>query len=72
MANETAVVNKLELYPVAELKRRLRVNDAALRTMRREGLPVIRLAGRAFYAGEDVIEFLRKKGVHGRDQNQAH
>ena len=65
MNDQSCVINKLELYPLAEVKRRLKLNDAGIRTLRREGLPVIRIARRAYFSGEQLIDFLTKRASNG-------
>jgi hypothetical protein len=46
------------IYHVDELLRRLRWSRHAWRTARRNGLRVIRTAGRAYVSGDDVIAYL--------------
>ena len=55
------------LYPVAEVKRILDIRDATLRTWRRQGLRGLRMSGRAYYAGADVIEFFDREGDHNEE-----
>ncbi|MFT5093478.1 MAG: hypothetical protein ACKVII_26920 [Planctomycetales bacterium] len=46
------------IYHVDELLTRLRWSRHAWRTARRNGLKVIRTAGRAYVSGDDVIAYL--------------
>lgn len=71
MQEQSCVINKLELYPLSEVKRRLKLNDAGIRTLRREGLPVIRIARRAYFSGEQLIEFLQQRATHGIGESQT-
>jgi hypothetical protein len=50
------------LYTVEEARRRLRLGDWAWRQMRRDGLVVLRVAGRAYVRGNDVISYVETKG----------
>ena len=47
------------LYTKEELMKRLRIKDGALRSMRRQGLPIIRIASRVFYHGQAVIDYMK-------------
>ncbi|MGC3967579.1 MAG: hypothetical protein QM775_09480 [Pirellulales bacterium] len=51
-----------ELYTAAEAKRRLGLGDWAWRKLRRLGLSVIYVSGRAYVLGDDLIEFFRARG----------
>jgi hypothetical protein len=46
-------------YRLDELKRRLGLNDEALRKARRAGLRARKVGRRKFYLGSEVIMFLR-------------
>jgi hypothetical protein len=50
------------LLTAEEAKRRLGIGDWAWRKMRRDGLRVLRVSGRAFVLTDDLIEFLRTRG----------
>jgi hypothetical protein len=54
-----------ELYTLHEFKRRLGLNDAALRAARRKGLHVYRVHGRGFILGRDGIDYVTQ--TSGRD-----
>lgn len=56
------VISAGELYTLPELKRRLRLNESALRTARRRGLPVYRVNGRGFVFGRDWIDYVKTNG----------
>ena len=59
----SGIIRKDEIYTRDELKAKLGFKDAALRTMRKNGLPVIREANRVFYSGRALFEYLE-----GREQ----
>jgi hypothetical protein len=48
-----------ELYTLDEIKRRLHIGDAALRSARRAGLTVHYRHGRGFVLGRDWIKYIR-------------
>ena len=50
------------LYRLETAKRILGLGDWAFRQLRREGLPVLRVSGRAFVAADDLIAFIRRQG----------
>ena len=50
-----------ETYPLAELKRRTGWGDSAIRAARRAGLKPVRLHGRVFYRGCDVVAYIDKE-----------
>jgi hypothetical protein len=50
------------LYTVDEAQRRLRLGAWAWRKMRNDGLVVLRVAGRAFVLGRDLISYIETKG----------
>jgi hypothetical protein len=50
------------LYTVEEARRRLRLGAWAWRQWRRDGLSVLRVSGRAFIAGSELIEFIEARG----------
>lgn len=49
-----------EAYRLDDLKRRLGLNDDALRKARRRGLKARRVGRRKLYLGDEVIAFLRQ------------
>lgn len=49
------VISEHELYTREELSRRLGLGSAALRSMRREGIPLVRKSGRLYFVGRHVI-----------------
>ena len=49
-----------EVYRLDELKRRLGLNDDALRKARRAGLRARKVGRRKLYIGQEVVEFLRQ------------
>jgi hypothetical protein len=49
-----------ELYTLAEIKLRLGLGAAALRTARRRGLKVRKIGRRGFVLGKDVIAFIER------------
>ena len=49
-----------EVLSLDALQARLGIGTAALRTMRRKGLKVIRAGGRTFIAGADLIEYMSR------------
>jgi hypothetical protein len=53
------------LYRADEAQRRLRLGAWAWRQMRRDGLAVLRVNGRAFVMGSALIEFIERKGREG-------
>ncbi|QDU94806.1 hypothetical protein [Lignipirellula cremea] len=57
----TGVIHAAELYTVNQLKARLGLTESAWRTLRRLGLPVIRVGKRAFASGRQVIEFMERR-----------
>jgi hypothetical protein len=60
-AADTGFVLLEAIYTVSELKRRLGWSDATLRAARRRGLRVMRSGKRAYVAGNDFYEFLRRE-----------
>lgn len=56
--NPPGIVSANNLYTVDELRARLRIGETAWRTLRRNGLPVCRVSGRAFVLGSDLLEHL--------------
>ena len=56
------VIDPQCLYTAEEARRRLRLGEWAWRQMRRDGLIVLRVAGRAFVHGRDLISYVETKG----------
>jgi hypothetical protein len=56
------VIDAQSLYTVEEARRRLRLGEWAWRQMRRDGLVVLRVAGRAFVTGQQLISYIESKG----------
>lgn len=52
------VINSYELYTIQQFKKQLGISNTAFRTMRQEGLKVIRLGKRAYLSGRLAMEFL--------------
>jgi hypothetical protein len=48
-----------ECYPLPDFKRRLGLNDDAMRKAKRAGLPVRRIGRRKFILGEEALAYLR-------------
>jgi hypothetical protein len=61
-ATGPGVIEPQSLYAVEEARRRLRIGEWAWRQWRRDGLTVLRLSGRAFVCGSDLIDFIREHG----------
>jgi hypothetical protein len=57
-----AVVRAGELYSLAELRRRLRWKEHAVRQARLAGLRLISFGREKFCLGEDVLSFFRRLG----------
>ena len=50
------------LYRLDEIQSRSGMGNVAIRTMRRQGLPVLYMGGRGYILGEDFISHVRKYG----------
>jgi hypothetical protein len=59
------VIEPQSLYTAEEARRRLRIGQWAWRQWRRDGLTVLRLSGRAFVCGSDLIGFIRGQRREG-------
>jgi hypothetical protein len=68
------VIRTDEMYLVDEARRRLRIGQWAWRQWRRDGLVVLRVSGRAFVMGSDLIEFIqqRSRETKGTGGSQGH
>lgn len=59
-ADSLGHVSADSLYTLAEIQKRLKLGDHALRQARRRGLKVRRIGRRAYLLGRDIIEFIDK------------
>ena len=50
-----------ELLTLAAFKSRMALTDSAVRSMRRDGLPVLRVGKRHFVNADDAIEHIKAK-----------
>ena len=64
------VIRRDELYTIERVKRLLGLTDSAMRSLRIEGLPVIRFGKRAFVSGCQMIDFLEGLN-HGASKGQS-
>lgn len=62
------IISPVALYTADEARRRLGIGDWAWRQWRRDGLNVLRVSGRAFVTGRELIGFLESQG---RDQEAS-
>jgi hypothetical protein len=65
MAAATTSVGRIsadELYTLEEVKARLGLGVAALRTARRHGLKVRRIGRRGYLLGRDVMDYVERAG----------
>lgn len=62
IADAKRAVRADELLTIAAVGARLGLGAASLRTMRRQGLRVVRLGGRAFVTGRDLLDFASRIG----------
>jgi hypothetical protein len=53
-------IRKNSTYSLREFKRRLGIGDAAIRQMKREGLPLRKIGKAKYVMGEDWFEFVDK------------
>lgn len=58
----TGRISADELYTLEEIKARLGLGLAALRTARRRGLPVRKIGRRGYVLGRDLIAYLEREG----------
>ena len=54
------VIRADELYRLDEVRRRLGLNDDALRAARRAGLKARRVGRRKYFLGSELIEYVRQ------------
>jgi hypothetical protein len=54
-----------ETYTVQEFSRRTGYKDWALRSLRKQGLPMPNVSGRSFVRGRDFSQFLERLVIHG-------
>lgn len=66
------VVSGGELYTLSQIKVRLGVSDAAMRQLRRKGLPIIRVGRRGYASGKQVIEFFERLLNDGQSMGDGH
>ncbi len=59
--NITGIIVPGSLLTAEEAKRRLGLGDWAWRTMRRQGLCVVRMSGKTFVLADDLIQFAKTK-----------
>ncbi len=52
-----------QLYALEEIRARLGLGVAALRTARRQGLKVRRIGRRGYLLGRDVMEYVERAGA---------
>lgn len=50
------------IYTLHELQQRMGLGQAALRTARRNGLPIKRIGRRGYVLGRDLIEYVDRAG----------
>lgn len=55
------VIRADEVYRLDEVRRRLGLNDDALRAARRAGLKARKIGRRKFYIGSELIEYVRQR-----------
>lgn len=60
LPDAAGAVRSDEAYRLDDLKRRLGLNDDALRKARRAGLKARKVGRRKLYLGDEVIAFLRQ------------
>ena len=66
IATTPGLIEPDPIYGLDELQARLGIGVWGLRQMRRAGLPVYRIAGRSFFLGRDVIDFIVQNGLNDR------
>ena len=59
--SSAGVLKPGELLTLAAFKSRMGLTDSAVRAMRRDGLPVLRIGKRHFVAADDAIHYIRSK-----------
>lgn len=59
LSSDAGVITADAVYTLDEIARRLKLGRWALRTMRKQGLNVHRVSGRAFVIGRDFLDFLQ-------------
>ncbi len=59
METTPRVIREDELYTLEEFKGRMGIKKAAWRTMRRQGLPVLRIGQRGYVDGRQAIDHIR-------------
>jgi len=66
------VIRADEMYFADEARRRLRIGAWAWRQWRRDGLTVLRVSGRAFVMGRDLIDFIQQRGREPNETGDSH
>lgn len=56
-------IDRWSLYTLAELQSRLKLGKQALRTARKEGLPIRKVGSRRFVLGSDAVEWMSSMPV---------
>lgn len=64
---QLAAIDPTKTYPYPVLKRDSGLGDAAIRELRRKGLRVFYVGGRAFCSGADFIAALTEHGKTSKD-----
>jgi len=59
----TQPINRDQLYTYAEVRKLLGVSENWIYCRRKEGLPVIHVAGRVWIEGADLLNFMRSRKV---------
>jgi hypothetical protein len=57
------------VYTIQEFSRRTGFREWAIRSLRKKGLPVIRVSGRSFICGRDFLQFLDREMHRGENQS---
>jgi hypothetical protein len=67
MTRDPQPIDSRLLYPLPALMRITGLRVGAIRQLRRDGLPVRYVAGRAFVHGRDFARFVSEKGKASKD-----
>ena len=65
VAYSAGSISRNELLTLDEVQRRLGIGSAAMRSARRDGLPVRYVGRRGFVSGDDLIQWVKS---HGRNK----
>jgi hypothetical protein len=60
-ASAEGTISVTEVYTLKEVRRRLGWTDSSLRSAKRHGLQLLSCGKRKYVAGQDVLDFLRRK-----------